>query len=155
MTSLDREASYVPLFGSLARELFPKEGELEPVPYVTASAAESGLRDGSFDIIICVSVLEHVSDEELPATVREFARVLKRGGRLILTFDTGEPPIAKNVEQSRGLLDEVRREFIEDTSHGAPSELLVPGAIFTNHKATKPEFTSDRFSVSAHVFVKP
>lgn len=41
----------------------------------------------SFDVILCTEVLEHVPDPA--AVVREFARVLKPGGRVILTAPLG------------------------------------------------------------------
>jgi SAM-dependent methyltransferase len=39
--------------------------------------------DGSFDALMCVEVLEHVPDPVL--AIREFARLVRPGGRLILT----------------------------------------------------------------------
>ena len=43
--------------------------------------------DGSFDAILCAEVLEHV--REPIKAIREMARILKRGGRLILTAPLG------------------------------------------------------------------
>ena len=40
--------------------------------------------DNSFDVVICREVIEHV--ESVPHTLREFHRILKDGGTLILTF---------------------------------------------------------------------
>ncbi|MEF2230549.1 MAG: class I SAM-dependent methyltransferase, partial [Pseudodesulfovibrio sp.] len=42
------------------------------------------LPDDTFDVIICREVIEHV--ESVPHTLREFFRILKPGGTLILTF---------------------------------------------------------------------
>ncbi len=41
--------------------------------------------DGSFDSVYCISVLEHTGNRD--EIVREFRRVLKPGGQLIVTFD--------------------------------------------------------------------
>jgi SAM-dependent methyltransferase len=40
--------------------------------------------DASFDVILCREVIEHV--ESVPHTLREFARLLVPGGRLVMTF---------------------------------------------------------------------
>lgn len=42
------------------------------------------LPDDSFDVVICREVIEHV--ESVPHVLREFNRILKPGGTLILTF---------------------------------------------------------------------
>lgn len=42
------------------------------------------LPDTLFDVVICREVIEHV--ESVPHTLREFKRILKPGGTLILTF---------------------------------------------------------------------
>jgi SAM-dependent methyltransferase len=43
--------------------------------------------DSSFDVVSCVSVLEHTSPSIQERATQEFYRVLKPGGRLILTCD--------------------------------------------------------------------
>jgi len=43
--------------------------------------------DASFDVVLCTEVLEHVPDPY--AAIREFARLLKSGGELILTAPFG------------------------------------------------------------------
>lgn len=45
--------------------------------------SEFPLQDGSFDSVLCTEVLEHVPDPRLH--VSEAARVLKKGGRILLT----------------------------------------------------------------------
>jgi SAM-dependent methyltransferase len=57
--------------------------ELDYVSDITAIPVP----DASFDAILCTEVLEHVPDPV--AAVREMARVLRRGGRLILTAPLG------------------------------------------------------------------
>lgn len=41
--------------------------------------------DSGFDTVFCTDVLEHLNDEDLLSCIREMNRVLKPGGRLILT----------------------------------------------------------------------
>ncbi len=46
--------------------------------------------DNYFDRVFCISVLEHVDELSVKQQgLKEMARILKPGGRLILTFDTG------------------------------------------------------------------
>ena len=52
--------------------------------FVTADAACLPFREGVFDTVICSEVLEHLHDDR--KTIEESARVLRRGGSLLLTF---------------------------------------------------------------------
>lgn len=46
--------------------------------------------DDSFDIVFCLSVLEHIDNSSQKMRgVKELARIVKPGGKLILTFDLG------------------------------------------------------------------
>jgi len=45
--------------------------------------------DGYFDRVFCISVLEHLSEEEARAGVQQMRRVLKSGGLLIISVDGG------------------------------------------------------------------
>jgi len=65
-----------------ARSHAAREG-LEII-YQAGHAEELGFAEGSFDVVVCVDVLEHVAD--LGATLDEVARVLKPGGHFL--FDT-------------------------------------------------------------------
>jgi 2-polyprenyl-6-hydroxyphenyl methylase/3-demethylubiquinone-9 3-methyltransferase len=55
-----------------------------PVRYEVGAAENVPLADAAVDAVVCVDVLEHVTD--LPGCCREIARVLRPGG--VLLFDT-------------------------------------------------------------------
>jgi len=63
-----------------------RHGSYGQVDYI-CDATEIPVADGSFDVILCTEVIEHVP--EPVAVVKEFARILKPGGRLILTAPLG------------------------------------------------------------------
>ena len=47
------------------------------------------VEDASFDVVFCLSVLEHIRDHhDKQSLILELVRILKPGGKLILTFDT-------------------------------------------------------------------
>lgn len=54
--------------------------------------------DASFDSVICVSVLEHLTDDRQRATaLRELGRVLRPGGRAVVTLDVNLDGSALNI----------------------------------------------------------
>lgn len=58
--------------------------------FVRSSMDDINAPDESFDRVFCISVLEHISDEGIwHKGVKEMVRILKPGGRLILTVDLG------------------------------------------------------------------
>ena len=58
----------------LGQNIYYQQGYAESLPFA----------DGSFSVIVCLDVLEHVRD--LPQTIKEIARVLAPGG--VFVFDT-------------------------------------------------------------------
>jgi len=63
-----------------------RDGGYGQIDYL-CDAAHIPVEAGSFDAVLCSEVLEHVP--EPIAVVREFARILKPGGRLMLTAPLG------------------------------------------------------------------
>lgn len=49
----------------------------------------------SFDLVVCLGVLEHIPTERLPLVVAELARVLRPGGVLVLETNNGGGRITK------------------------------------------------------------
>jgi len=63
-----------------------RDSDTQDIKWIGGDATALPFADGSFDVIVCNSALEHVADER--RAVGEIRRVLKPGGRLILTTDS-------------------------------------------------------------------
>ncbi|MEM7808364.1 MAG: class I SAM-dependent methyltransferase [Planctomycetota bacterium] len=69
--------------------------------------------DGGLDVLMCVSVLEHTGD--YATVVDEMARVVKPGGRLVLTFDLGlDGKFELLPASSKLVLDRLGEHFVLD-----------------------------------------
>ena len=53
----------------------------------TASVLNTGYPDGSFDAVVCFSVLDHMTVPDGQRALRELIRVTRPGGLLLLAFD--------------------------------------------------------------------
>lgn len=65
-----------------------REGSYSKIDYV-CNAENLPIDDESFDIIICTEVLEHVPDPS--KVIKEMVRVLKKGGRIVITIPRISP----------------------------------------------------------------
>lgn len=79
VVGVDFSAKSVDLCRNGARDL-----GLRNVDFVQADAAETGLPDESFDIVYAVDLLEHLYPDQTLEVLDECARVLKRGGRVVV-----------------------------------------------------------------------
>lgn len=57
------------------------------VKYVRGDLAELPFADDTFDQIYCISVIEHLPRSRIQQAMQEFKRVLRTGGKLLLTTD--------------------------------------------------------------------
>ncbi|MFC1667161.1 class I SAM-dependent methyltransferase [Candidatus Omnitrophota bacterium] len=83
--------------------------------------------DAYYDAIVCISVLEHI--EERDQAIREFSRILKPGGVLILTVDIKLCPsslAALDSDEISSLTEDLRRyfDFLEPDSQVHPLDIL-------------------------------
>jgi ubiquinone/menaquinone biosynthesis C-methylase UbiE len=117
----DSNASYKPVFDGInkvaanARVEF-REGMLQSLP----------VQDHEIDILCCISVLEHTDD--YLAVLNEFARVLRPGGLLVLTFDISlDGKFKLTPREAQHVLMELSHRFL-------PEELIDMEREFGNLK---------------------
>jgi SAM-dependent methyltransferase len=72
-------------FGSLSGEQLSL-GQYGQIDYL-CDAAAIPVQDSTFDAVLCTEVLEHLSDPQV--AIKEFTRILKPGGKLLLTAPLG------------------------------------------------------------------
>ncbi len=73
------------------------------VRYTSGDLTALPFDDGHFDVVTCVSVLEHLSPEAQALGVREMARVLRPGGRLLITYDRHDVDLTAGLIRTAGL----------------------------------------------------
>ena len=149
------------------------------VSYLYGDLRETILRDNIFDWVVCISTLEHIgldntifytketkyqetSLDDYQKVMSELRRVLRRGGRLLLTVPFG---IAQNfgwMQQfdSSGLVD-IAKAFGAEPSHSTFFQYLSDGWILSNQEAcseceyynihSTPEPASDRAAAARAV----
>jgi len=73
-------------FASLSPEQLRGANGYDKIDYLS-DATNIPVNDGSFDVILCTEVLEHLPDPI--KVIHEFSRILKSGGKLLLTAPLG------------------------------------------------------------------
>jgi SAM-dependent methyltransferase len=104
----DSNPSYPPMFAAINSRT-----DHARVSFVEAALQNLPLRDGDLDGICCISVLEHT--DNYGQILREFARVTRREGLLVLTFDLsldGRFPLSR--DQASRLLQTVAEYYCVD-----------------------------------------
>jgi 2-polyprenyl-3-methyl-5-hydroxy-6-metoxy-1,4-benzoquinol methylase len=99
------------------------------VALVPTTIDAANVPDGSVDLLLCVSVLEHFTDEDVDAFVQHAPRLLKRGGVLVLTVDLflDVAPFCSSQRNKWGCNLDIRRLLERsglELQVGAQSELL-------------------------------
>ncbi len=115
VTNMDRDPA-MPLHFARVFERVRGERLIDNVPrYIVGDARDTGIAAASFDLILCVSVLEHIPGWE--KTLPEISRLLAPGGHLILTFDVRRNTDSDglSVEDASRLLDTLQEWFIPET----------------------------------------
>lgn len=99
-----------------AKKHFPKfmfkKGEVEPLPF----------KNDTFDYLICLEVLEHISPHRIFKVLKEFNRVVKKNGTVIISVPLNED-LKTMIREKRNINQHVRIY----TSEILKSELLLSG----------------------------
>jgi SAM-dependent methyltransferase len=91
---------------------------------VEGTATELPFADASYDVVLCLEMMEHLQPADREPALREMLRVLRPGGRLVVTFPSG----ATATRLDTWLNDRYRRRHgrdhpwaVEHIEHGVPS----------------------------------
>jgi SAM-dependent methyltransferase len=111
--------------------------------YVTrGSILGTGYPDASFDVVLCLDVIEHLSFEEQERAVAEMSRLLKPGGRLLLTVPNLAHLASRLSFLFRGRL--LRTSSIDRHPGDRPADeyrrLLLNDFKITSHEGIFPTF---------------
>lgn len=68
-------------------ELILPQNEISTIKFSQMNLREMNYACDFFDKIFCISVLEHLSQDALKKSMKEFYRIIKPKGKVILTFD--------------------------------------------------------------------
>jgi len=122
MHACDRDRSLVRLLGKANMK------SQRYVDFKIYDLTNLGYNDNFFDIVYCLSVLEHISKHE--KILEQFKRVLKPNGLLILTLDVSLEEQEKSTGEVQGLLNLLNSKFkaadtsLQTLNIGSESEIL-------------------------------
>ena len=96
----------------------PLSNRNDSVDYYSYSAESIQFPDNNFDRVFCLSTLEHIPVESWDQCMKEFERVLKPGGRLIITLDMTNPDA--NDRQYLKLVNSCSLKLVGDPYYEVP-----------------------------------
>ena len=111
----------------------PSRKHKSSVHYYPYSATDIKFRDNYFDRVFCLSVVEHIPEQLWKLCIKEFERILKPGGRLIITLDMG--PEEAYAKQYFRLIESCSLDLLGSPDYEVPithedMELRHPGHIY-------------------------
>ncbi len=122
----DYDAKLTGIYGQI------NSGAGEGVEFSVADLRDLPYEDECFDMIYCVSVVEHTDDYE--KIIDEFYRILRPGGELVVTFDVSLDGVRDiSVDKGTKLLTVLSKRFAKDSDLSLDLNALVskPGVFTT------------------------
>jgi ubiquinone/menaquinone biosynthesis C-methylase UbiE len=116
-------ADIQPDFGAEAAQAFAR-ASLQRLERTRCSITATPYGDAAFDRVFCISVLEHLPADDRKATLREFARIVRPNGLVLLTMDHPLVDLDEFVQAvaAAGL------RFVGDVRRHVPLDALWSGA---------------------------
>lgn len=118
-------------------DLFPRINSRQgvDVAFSASNLKDIPFEKDWFDVVYCVSVLEHTNEYE--EIIAEFHRVLKPGGRLVITFDLSlDETRDVSLEAGSMLLEALTRKFRNTENVSVkPALVALSSDAFTTHSA--------------------
>ena len=128
ITCCDSDSSLKDIFSNVVHH------SKSQVDFIIDDIGKIPYKENTFDIIYCISVLEHT--ENFEQIIREFKRLLKYNGILIVTFDIsirGDADIPPRAAEE--LLQTLNKYLVGE--QGMQSQTLVEGLLSTNVLTTE------------------
>jgi len=88
------------------------------VRYYSEIIQELSLPEGFFDRVFCISVMEHIPKSEWPLCIKQLAKVVRHGGRLLLTLDMSTPDANERVHEH--LITACPLNFVNNIDYPVP-----------------------------------
>lgn len=77
----------------VSKTITAKAKKAVPADYSCADVTALPYADGSFDLVVSNSTLDHLAESDVTAALSELNRVMRAGGILILTLDNAHNPL--------------------------------------------------------------
>lgn len=123
----------------LLKNIYDSIGKQEQasIKFALADMGNTSFADDQFDAVYCISVLEHTKG--YPDIIREFHRILRPGGLLVITFDVSpDGRYDISISESIRLLQTLQSSF-------EPTDVDVVSDIVTNNRLNADSLVTTRF----------
>jgi len=131
---------YVGSENGIGIDVYPYDG----VDNIVEDMSKLPFKDGEFDTVALVAVGGHIPRSKRAAEFKEFARVLRPGGNLVMT--EGEPITQYLHHKWQGVMNALGGKIDMDSERGMEEEeeYCMPNRELVNYLQTAPLFLTER-----------